>query len=134
MLKQEKLFNEKCYKTIEIYNKSKVPYTHHDKSEIKKIQELITRKASYNQKNKKFVINLTSNELYTKPSSKRNLLSFINRNKLSKKNKKEKNKEILTINEISELEIEEKKMALREHAAEVRKKEVEAEVLEIVNA
>ncbi|RIA98661.1 hypothetical protein C1645_731553 [Glomus cerebriforme] len=47
-----KQFDKRCYKTIEIHNKSEVPYTHCDKSEIKRIQESITCKASYNQKKK----------------------------------------------------------------------------------
>ncbi|PKY63250.1 hypothetical protein RhiirA4_531865, partial [Rhizophagus irregularis] len=47
----------------------------------------------------------------TKPSLKRNLTSSNNRKKSLKKGKKEKNEETLTINEISELEIEEIKGA-----------------------
>ena len=38
------------------------------------------------------------------------------------------------MDEISQLEIEERRMVLRERAAEVRKKEAEAEALEIANA
>ncbi|RIA84840.1 hypothetical protein C1645_831685 [Glomus cerebriforme] len=102
------------------------------KDVTKQLRSIINQDIS-NQKNKKSVIDLISDKLYTKPSSKRNLLFFINENKLLKKNQKEKNKEILTINKISELEIEERKMALKERAAKVRKKEAEAEVLEIAN-
>ena len=70
----------------------------------------------------------------TKSSLKRNPLPSTNRNKSSKKSKQEKNEEILTMDEISQLEIEERRMVLRERAAEVRKKEAEAEALEIANA
>ncbi|EXX56648.1 hypothetical protein RirG_214260 [Rhizophagus irregularis DAOM 197198w] len=112
-------------------NKSGVPYTHRDKSEIKRTQESITRKASHNQKSKESVIDLTNDELPTKSSLKR---SSVNRNKSLKKSKQEKSEEISTMNEISQLEIEERKMALRERAAEVRKKEAEAEALEIANS
>ena len=76
------------------------------------------------------MIDLTNDDLHTKSSSKRNLPS-INRNKSLKKSK---NEEISTMNEISQLEIEERRMVLRERAAEVRKKEAEAEALEIANA
>ncbi|CAB4399795.1 unnamed protein product [Rhizophagus irregularis] len=112
-------------------NKSGVPYTHRDRSEIKRTQESITRKASHNQKSKESVIDLTNDELPTKSSLKR---SSVNRNKSLKKSKQEKSEEISTMNEISQLEIEERKMALRERAAEVRKKEAEAEALEIANS
>ncbi|PKC12289.1 hypothetical protein RhiirA5_497055 [Rhizophagus irregularis] len=104
-------------------NKSGVPYTHRDRSKIKRTQESITRKES--------VIDLTNDELPTKSSLKR---SSVNRNKSLKKSKQEKSEEISTMNEISQLEIEERKMALRELAAEVRKKEAEAEALEIANS
>ncbi|PKK59814.1 hypothetical protein RhiirC2_871149 [Rhizophagus irregularis] len=114
-----------------ICNKSGVPYTHRDRSEIKRTQESITRKASHNQKSKESVIDLTNDELPTKSSLKR---SSVNRNKSLKKSKQEKSEEISTMNEISQLEIEERKMALRERAAEVRKKEAEAEALEIANS
>ncbi|UZO12218.1 uncharacterized protein OCT59_003766 [Rhizophagus irregularis] len=126
-----KRFDERCYKTIDICNKSGVPYTHRDRSEIKRTQESITRKASHNQKSKESVIDLTNDELPTKSSLKR---SSVNRNKSLKKSKQEKSEEISTMNEISQLEIEERKMALRERAAEVRKKETEAEALEIANS
>ncbi|GBC22818.2 hypothetical protein GLOIN_2v1773466 [Rhizophagus irregularis DAOM 181602=DAOM 197198] len=101
------------------------------RSEIKRTQESITRKASHNQKSKESVIDLTNDELPTKSSLKR---SSVNRNKSLKKSKQEKSEEISTMNEISQLEIEERKMALRERAAEVRKKEAEAEALEIANS
>ncbi|UZO20894.1 uncharacterized protein OCT59_013304 [Rhizophagus irregularis] len=126
-----KRFDERCYKTIDICNKSGVPYTHRDRSEIKRTQESITRKASHNQKSKESVIDLTNDELPTKSSLKR---SSVNRNKSLKKSKQEKSEEISTMNEISQLEIEERKMALCERAAEVRKKEAEAEALEIANS
>jgi hypothetical protein len=35
----------RCYTTIEVHNKTGVPYTHKDKSEIKRTQDSITRKS-----------------------------------------------------------------------------------------
>lgn len=45
-----KKFDERCYKTIEIHDTVGVPYTHRDKSEIKRIHESITRKGNDNMK------------------------------------------------------------------------------------
>uniref|UniRef100_U9TWG1 Uncharacterized protein n=1 Tax=Rhizophagus irregularis (strain DAOM 181602 / DAOM 197198 / MUCL 43194) TaxID=747089 RepID=U9TWG1_RHIID len=39
-----KKYDERCYKTIEIHNNTGVPYTHRDKSEIKRTSESIIRK------------------------------------------------------------------------------------------
>ncbi|EXX53266.1 hypothetical protein RirG_245540 [Rhizophagus irregularis DAOM 197198w] len=39
-----KRYDERCYKTIEIHDKTGVPYTHQDKSEVKRIQRSIKRK------------------------------------------------------------------------------------------
>ena len=69
--------------------------------------------ASHNKKNKESIIDLTNDES-TKSSLKRNPLPSTNRNKSSKKSKQEKNEEILTMDEISQLEIEERRMVLRE--------------------
>jgi hypothetical protein len=41
-----KKYDERCYKTIEIHSNAGVPYTHQDKSEIKRTYESITRKGS----------------------------------------------------------------------------------------
>ncbi|CAB4428952.1 unnamed protein product [Rhizophagus irregularis] len=86
-----KRYDERCYKTIEIHNKAGVSYTHTDKSEIKRTCGSITRKGFRNQKIK----NLKS----------------------SKKSRKEPSE---NDNEILELEIEERKMALRERAIKAR--------------
>ncbi|CAB4422748.1 unnamed protein product [Rhizophagus irregularis] len=132
-----KKYDERCYKTIEIHNNTGVSYTHWDKSEIKRTSESIIRKGFRNQKNKEPVIDLTNDHLSNKPSLKRKLSPSTNR-KSSKKSKEEPLVNEKT--EILELEIEEKKIALRERAikariaeAEVRKLEAEAEALEIAN-
>ncbi|CAG8709071.1 6078_t:CDS:2 [Rhizophagus irregularis] len=65
-----------------------------------------------NQKNKEPVIDLTNDHLSNKPSLKRKLSPSTNR-KSSKKSKEEPLENEKT--EILELEIEEKKIALREH-------------------
>ncbi|PKC02635.1 hypothetical protein RhiirA5_424946 [Rhizophagus irregularis] len=46
-----KRYDERCYKTIEIHDKTGVPYTHQDKSEVKRIQRSIKRKESYIRNN-----------------------------------------------------------------------------------
>ena len=136
-----------------------VSYTHTDKSEIKRTCESITHKGNNkhennyqliyiktnfflifigfrNQKNKESVIDLTNDDLSNKSSSKRKLSPSTNR-KSSKKSRIEPSE---NNNEILELEIEERKMALRERAikartaeAEVRKLEAEVEALELTN-
>ncbi|GES85594.1 hypothetical protein GLOIN_2v1773466 [Rhizophagus clarus] len=40
-----KKYDKHCYKTIDVHNKMGVPYTHQNKSEIKLMQQAITRKA-----------------------------------------------------------------------------------------
>ncbi|CAB5369383.1 unnamed protein product [Rhizophagus irregularis] len=115
--------------------KSGVPYNHRDRSEIKRTRGNNTQMhCLVTKKNKESIIDLTDDELSTKPSLKVIYYSSINRNKSSKKGIREKNEETSTINEISELEIEKRKIALRKRAAEARKKEAEAEALEIANA
>ncbi|PKY57134.1 hypothetical protein RhiirA4_428755, partial [Rhizophagus irregularis] len=110
-----KRYDERCYKMIEIHNKAGVSYTHTDKSKIKRTCGSITCKGFRNQKNES-VIDLINDKLSNKSLSKRKLSPSTNR-KSSKKSRKEPSE---NDNKILELEIEEKKMALREHAIKAR--------------
>ncbi|CAB4401024.1 unnamed protein product [Rhizophagus irregularis] len=98
-----------------------VSYTYQNKSEIKRTSESIICKGFHNQKNKESVIDLTNDHLFNKPSFKRKLSLSTNK-KSSKKSKEEPLENEKT--EILELEIEEKKMVLREHAIKARIAEV----------
>ncbi|GBC07795.1 hypothetical protein RclHR1_00770008 [Rhizophagus clarus] len=55
-----KKYDKHCYKTIDVHNKMGVPYTHQNKSEIKLMQQAITRKAgkSYIAKDSSFYASL----------------------------------------------------------------------------
>ena len=44
--KRGKRYDERCYRIIEVHDKTGVPYTHQDKSEIKRMQQAITCKVS----------------------------------------------------------------------------------------
>ncbi|PKY63396.1 hypothetical protein RhiirA4_492179 [Rhizophagus irregularis] len=69
-----KKYDERCYKTIEIHNNTGVPYTHRDKSEIKRTSESIIRKGFRNQKNKEPVIDLTNDHLSNKGRARNQLI------------------------------------------------------------
>ncbi|GET51029.1 hypothetical protein GLOIN_2v1545568 [Rhizophagus irregularis DAOM 181602=DAOM 197198] len=47
-----KRYDARCYTTIEVHDKNGVPYTHRDKSDVKRLQNSIVRKTSRIQKNK----------------------------------------------------------------------------------
>ncbi|PKY24989.1 hypothetical protein RhiirB3_439761 [Rhizophagus irregularis] len=56
-----KRYDERCYKTIEIHDKTGVPYTHQDKSEVKRIQRSIKRKEDSASENEETALPKTNN-------------------------------------------------------------------------
>ncbi|CAB5386041.1 unnamed protein product [Rhizophagus irregularis] len=124
-----KRYDARCYITIEVHNKNGVPYTHRDKSDVKRLQNSIVRKTSRFQKNK-----VSLNDKL--PKSKENHERA--ENILSDNEEETFSKEIHKKN--LELELKEKEIILREREiktrvaeAEARMMEAKAEALEIEN-
>ncbi|CAG8659636.1 9120_t:CDS:2 [Funneliformis caledonium] len=101
-----KRYDKRCYKTIDIHDKTGVPRTHQDKSEVKRMQISIKRKESHTRK-------------YTK--------------KRQEDSASENEETILSKTDhgkMLELDIEERKMRLREREIKARTAEAEARLIE----
>ncbi|CAB4422151.1 unnamed protein product [Rhizophagus irregularis] len=141
-----KRYDARCYTTIEVHDKNGVPYTHRDKSDVKRLQNSIVRKTSRIQKNK-----VSLNDKLPKSSKKRKLSPSNSRTPIRSKENHERAENILSDNEEEtfskeihkknlELELKEKEIILREREikarvaeAEARMMEAKAEALEIEN-
>ncbi|CAB4467683.1 unnamed protein product [Rhizophagus irregularis] len=66
-----KRYDARCYTTIEVHDKNGVPYTHRDKSDVKRLQNSIVRKTSRIQKNK-----VSLNDKLPKSSKKKKIITF----------------------------------------------------------
>ncbi|CAG8641212.1 3354_t:CDS:2 [Funneliformis mosseae] len=99
-----KRYDERCYKTIDIHDKTGVPRTHQDKSEVKRMQISIKRKESHTRKYKRQEDSASENE--------ETILSMTDHGKML------------------ELDIEERKMRLREREIKARTAEAEARLIE----
>ncbi|POG77570.1 hypothetical protein GLOIN_2v1545568 [Rhizophagus irregularis DAOM 181602=DAOM 197198] len=115
-----KRYDARCYITIEVHNKNGVPYTHRDKSDVKRLQNSIVRKTSRIQKNK-----VSLNDKLPKSSKKKRKLSPSNsRTPIRSKENHERAENILSDNEEEtfskeihkknlELELKEKEIILK---------------------
>ncbi|UZO14123.1 uncharacterized protein OCT59_005591 [Rhizophagus irregularis] len=140
-----KRYDARCYTTIEVHDKNGVPYTHRDKSDVKRLQNSIVR-SSRIQKNK-----VSLNNKLPKSSKKRKLSPSNSRTPIRSKENHERTENILSDNEEEtfskeihkknlKLELKEKEIILREREikarvaeAEARMMEAKAEALEIEN-
>ncbi|CAB4479109.1 unnamed protein product [Rhizophagus irregularis] len=131
-----KRYDARCYTTIEVHDKNGVPYTHRDKSDVKRLQNSIVRKTSRIQKNK-----VSLNDKLPKSSKKRKLSPSNSRTPIRSKENHERAENILSDNEEEtfskeihkknlELELKEKEIILREREIKARVAEAEARMME----
>ncbi|PKC14284.1 hypothetical protein RhiirA5_409551, partial [Rhizophagus irregularis] len=128
-----KRYDIRCYTTIETHDKKGVPYTHRDKSDVKRVQNSIARKTSRTQKNKESL-----DDKLPKSSKKRNLSPSSSRTSVKSKKNHER-EDILSDNEELlkeirkknlELELKEKEILLKEREVKARIAEAEAQMIE----
>ncbi|CAG8835577.1 40905_t:CDS:2, partial [Gigaspora margarita] len=125
--KQLKLLSAilKLLKIQEVHNFSGIPYTRRDKSDVKKQQIAINCKEKRLQQNNSQVTNVIEIELDNDSQDIKNeVQAESSGNMLTNKINKES---------ISNIELEERKMALLERQAKLRKELAEAEAIELQN-